>query len=479
MERRVRRLIASLLLLGVGIGLAQPIQRAQPASAASRSPNVVMILLDDARYDDLSTMPDVRRRIGDRGVTFTHFYASFPLCCPARATLFTGEYPHNHGVLSNKAPSGGFAAFDDKSTLATWLDPMYHTGLVGKYFNQYAPPYQPPGWDEWAVPKAMYNYADSSWYVNTGRGGGYKTYPRYQTNTMGDLAAAFVRRVAPLAKPFFLYASLVAPHAGVPIESDDPKGVPTPAVAARYRNRFAGLKDKDPSFNEADVSDKPIRPRPLSASEIAGLTEANAQRRESELSAQDAVNKIMDALRATGVMGNTYVMFMSDNGYILGEHRLRGGKVAPYQVSDRVPFLVRGPGITPGTVIRAATAQVDFAPTVLAMTGATSADPRLIDGVDLLPKMLNPSLPLKRKAVVLEATDVKATTDRLPWLYHGVVTRRWKYIHRHSGQNELYDLKNDPYELNNVASKSRYAGVEARMARLLAAYQACAGATCR
>jgi N-acetylglucosamine-6-sulfatase len=471
--------MTACLLVGAVISLVQPPPRIQPESRGSAAPNVVMILLDDARYDDLTTMPEVKKEIGNQGATFTHFYASFPLCCPARASLFTGEYPHNHGVLSNEAPTGGFKAFDDRSTIATWLDPTYHTGLVGKYFNQYVPPYQPPGWDEWMVPKAMYNYTGSSWYVNTGHGGRYTTYPGYQTNTMGNLAAGFIRRNAPAATPFFLYVALVAPHAGLPVESDDPKGIATPAVAQRYRNRFAGLKDKDPSFNEADVSDKPIQPKPLSRAEIAGLTEANAQRRESELSAQDAVTKIMTALRRTKALSNTYVMFMSDNGYILGEHRLRGGKVAPYQVSDRVPFMVRGPGIKPGTVIRAATAQVDFSPTVLAMTGTAGPQRSRIDGANLLPKLLNPLLPIKRKAVVLEATNIKASTDPLPWLYHGVVTSRWKYIERRSGKNELYDLVKDPFELNNVAGKPRYASIQARMARLVTTYKWCRGAGCR
>jgi arylsulfatase A-like enzyme len=296
---------------------------------------------------------------------------------------------------------------------------------------------------------------------------------------MGALADDFIIRNAPKTTPFFLYAALVAPHAGGPAEPDDPPGIATPTVADRYRDRFAGLKDADPSFNEADVSDKPIKPPPLSPAEIAGLTEANAQRREAELSVQDAVTGIMDTLRATGELDNTYVIFTSDNGYILGEHRLRGGKVAPYQVADHVPFMVRGPGIAPGSLIKNVTAQVDVAPTVLAMAGASSSRPGRIDGVDLLPTLRDPSAPLRRRAVVLEATDTKAGTNPPPWLYHGVVAGRWKYIERRSGHKELYDLRGDPYELRNVAGDPDYSTVQRRLARLLAAYAVCRGVACR
>ena len=436
-----------------------------------------MILLDDLRYDDMSTLQTVQRRVGDAGATFTRFYAPFPLCCPARATLFTGQYPHNHGVLSNVQPSGGFREFSDTSTLATWLTPTYRTGLIGKYFNAYTPPYTPPGWDEWAVPKSMYGYTGPSWYVNQGVGGSYKSYPGYQTDTMGNLAVDFISRNAPSDEPFFLYTSLVAPHAGTPKDPDDIAGAPTPYVKPSYRDTYAGLGNADPSFNEADVSDKPLKPKPLTAAEVTKLTETNAQRRESALSARDVVVRVLDALGSAGELDNTYVMFMSDNGYILGEHRIRGGKVAPYEVANHVPFMVRGPGITPGTVIDDVTAQVDFAPTILAMAGA--GDRSSIDGVSLLPKMLDPTLSLGRDAVVIEATDIKASTDPLPWAYNGVVSGTWKYVERNGGKRELYDLAADPYELVNVAGRSNYAAVQSQLAETLTEKKFCVGAACR
>ena len=251
----------------------------------------------------------------------------------------------------------------------------------------------------------MYNYTGSSWFVDKGAGGSFQSMGGYATDTMASFASDFIGRNAPRSQPFFLYLSIVAPHAGIPSDPDDISGFASPYVKPVYRDRFEGRANTDPSFNEADVSDKPIQNPRLSSAEIVGLTESNAQRRESELSVDDAVTRIMDALSSSGELDNTYVMFMSDNGLVLGEHRLRGGKLVPYEVANHVPFMVRGPGISSGTVVPDVTAQVDFAPTVLDMAGL--AAPSSVDGISLLPTMKDPTRGLTRPGVVIEATDTK------------------------------------------------------------------------
>jgi arylsulfatase A-like enzyme len=480
--RRTALLVApavglSAALAGAHASSAGGAAPAAAPAAAQTTPNVVVIMLDDMRYDDLSTLPHIRSRIGDAGASFTHFYAPFPLCCPARSTLLTGQYAHNHGVLSNDAPTGGFHEFKDSSTLATWLTPTYRTGLIGKYLNGYFAPYRPPGWDEWVVPKTMYGYWNKSWYVQRDGPGAYETVNGYATDTMGQYAAEFITRNSASTTPFFLYTNLVAPHEGQPRDPDDITGFPTPFVKPSYRDVFKGMAVTDPSFNEADVSDKPIKPAPLTQAQITGLTESNAQRRESELSAQDATDQIMDALQASGELDDTFVAFMSDNGYILGEHRIRGGKLAPYEVANRVPLMIRGPGIPAGTTVDTATSQVDFAPTVMAMAGLSS--PASVDGLSLLGAARNPGSPFTHPPVVIEATNTAATTDPLPWAYHGVVQDGWKYVVRANGKKELYDLVNDPFELENVAGKAAYATKQTQLAQVLTQYESCAGATCR
>jgi arylsulfatase A-like enzyme len=457
--------------------LAASVSPSQPQQAQQSRPNVVLILLDDARYDDMVAMPHVQARIGAAGATLSNAYSPFPLCCPARATLLTGQYAHNHGVLSNVAPTGGFKEFKDASTLATWLDPTYRTALVGKYFNAYAPPYTPPGWNEWMVPRGTYAYTGASWYIKRDGVGGYQSIPGYQTDTMGTLSADFVTRASASEEPYFLHASLVAPHDGTP-RTDDPSWYvnPSPFVKSVYRNRFAGQRTGDPSFNEANVRDKPTRPPLLTQVQIDNLVEQNAQRREAELSAQDAVNTILDAVDGSGEGANTYVVFMSDNGYILGEHRIPGGKVEPYEVANHVPFLVRGPGIDPGTVVDDVTSQVDFAPTVLSMAGVEAPAP--LDGIDLLPR-LTTDAPLTRDGALIEATNVQAATgtDPLPWAYRGVVSGDWKFVNRGSSR-ELYNLAADPYELTNLAGRPAYADVQRRLAAMVAAKRDCAGTEC-
>jgi N-acetylglucosamine-6-sulfatase len=464
--------VAVVPVIAGGAGPASP----GNAVAAQLQPNIVFVFVDDGRVDELAVMPRVRQRIASAGASLTDFYAPFPLCCPARATLLTGEYAHNHRVLGNAAPAGGFKKFDDRSTLATWLTPTYRTGMIGKYLNGYTPPYKPPGWDEWQVPTAMYGYYGNRWFLDRGNGGSYQTVTGYQTDTLGALAAEFVTRNAPRAEPFYLQLSIVAPHDGLPREADDVPGFPSPHVEPAYRDAFAGLTNPDPSFNEADVSDKPLRPAPLSATEIRGITEHYQQRHEASLSVDDAVGVLMDALSASGELADTYVIFSSDNGLMLGEHRIRGGKGTPYEVASRVPFLVRGPGIPAGRVVEEVAGQVDFAPTVMQMAGLSV--PSSVDGLSLLGLLQGTQQSVARPAVLLEAA-AKTSVESPPWVYQGVVDGRWKYVARTNGGRELYDLEADPYELVNVAGRAAYASQQQVLASLLAGLRECAGAQCR
>jgi len=472
MQSRVLRAGLALAAL-TAVTVAHPLTVAE-AEPQTR-PNVVLILLDDARLDDIpAAMPDVVRRIGDAGATFTNFYAPFPLCCPARASLLTGQYPHNHGVLSNVQPTGGWKEFQDGSTLATWLTPTYRTGMIGKYFNQYTPPYQPPGWDEWMVPGGVYNYTASKWFLNQGVGMVTKSIPGYQSDTIGNLGSDFITRNSASNEPYFLYTSVVAPHAGTPSDPDDITGYPSPYVKPDFQDTREGERNTDPSFNEADVSDKVLKPALLTPEQITGINEAFSQRREAEAAAQVGINQMLDAIAASPDAHNTYVMFMSDNGYTLGEHRIKGGKVNPHEVSNHVPFMIQGPGIVPGTKVTVQTSQVDFAATVLHAAGVDPLLPQ--DGVSLLP--LASGLSVSHAPVVIEATDTKSSLDPLPWLYYGVVVDGWKYVERTNGAREMYDLTNDPFELVNQAKNSAYAAKKTELAALVQQYRWCAGQSC-
>ncbi len=488
MPYQVAVLAGSALLLSLTTASSQTsaVSSDDVEAAAVIPPNVVIILVDDARFRDMSTLPNVRKLIKDPGATFTNAVSPFPLCCPARATLLTGQYAHNHGVLGNGDafnPLGGFSAFEDDQTLATWLNADYATGWFGKYLNGYEGTYVPPGWDAWKASSGneqnWINYRSQTINVN----GTVRTFNRYQTDLVGEFATTFINARAPQPQPFFMVTSLLAPHTGEPVESDDPNRVygttkySTPNVADAYRNALSTTPlDEDPSFNEADVSDKPQQPPLLAPWEVSALKEVNQQRRESLLSAQAVVGKVIAALKANGELANTYVIFLSDNGYMMGEHRIRSGKSQAYEPAVRVPLLMRGPGIPPGTVLTQPVGQQDLAPTVLAMTNHVGANGSLvIDGKNLLPLVADPTLNTNRP-IVLEVGP--ATTTNPAYRFHGIRMPGWKYLERAGGVKELYDLTADPYELSNLAGKPAYAAKQAELTALLNQYKWCAGAQC-
>jgi arylsulfatase A-like enzyme len=282
--------------------------------------------------------------------------------------------------------------------------------------------------------------------------------------------------------PLFLWTSYFAPHAGDPKDPDDTctgratgRPVATPSPSAEDRDHFAGLPlPNDPSFNEADVSDKPaaIRRLPrLSPATIGCLTELNQQRIESLQSVDRGVAKIVDAVTAAGEIDNTVFVFTSDNGYLIGQHRVPQGKVLPYEPSIRVPLIIRGPGFAAGAVRSRLTATIDLAPTLVDLAGATPK--RTVDGISLLPA--SGVAQHADRDIVLEAGP--KTVDG-PMTFTGLRTERYTYIEYATGERELYDLQKDPYELQNLAGDPGVAGVQRALAAELARVRNCAGRVC-
>jgi arylsulfatase A-like enzyme len=472
--------VAALVAIGAWSGVDPGAPRQAAAAAApDPRPNIIAITTDDMRVSDLEAMPNVRSLLAQQGTTFARSYASFPLCCPSRASFLTGQYAHNHDVLDNAAPLGGYAAFDPSSTYATWLKAAgYQTAFVGKFMNEYAsvkPVTKPPGWDDWHASISGGHYFDSLLLEN-----GVKnryTGP-YQTDLYGDIAVDIIEARIPRDAPLFLWASQYAPHVGAPTEPDDP-AIATPAVAPRHRNAFSGrpLPTSDPAFNEADVSDKPsyVRSKKRLTTTMQGyMRESYQQRLESLLAVDESVGEIMQALTASGELANTVVLFTSDNGWMMGEHRIHAGKTVVYEPSTRVPLIVRGPGFPAGTTRQQLVANIDLAPTFADIANAT---PTLtVDGISLLPLATSPTAGATRD-LVLEAGPRSSTG---PWFYTAVRTPDWLYVEYHeTGERELYDMRADPSQLVNLASNSAYAATRRSLADRLAVLRTCAGSTCR
>jgi N-acetylglucosamine-6-sulfatase len=468
------RSAGALLLLAValtGCGDAGP-------DAQSPGPNIVVIMTDDQTVESMRVMSGVRSALAADGTTFNHAFVSTALCCPSRATLFTGQYMHNHGVLGNRPPEGGYGRLDTTEYLPVWLQRAgYHTVHIGKFLNRYGqdnPPTEvPPGWSEW------YASVDPSTYRYTGyqlnENGVVSTYDRYQTDEYSQRAVDAIERLSPAPAPFFLSIAFLAPHSGGPRDPDDPQGLVTPQPADRHRDAFASEPlPRGPAFNEADVSDKPsfIRRRPrLSATRRAAIEENYRQELESLLAVDEGVVRIVGALRAAGELENTLILFTSDNGYFHGEHRVPYGKVMVYEPSVRVPLIMRGPGVPRGATRRQLVTNVDLAPTILDAAGATPG--RVQDGRSLFGVLEDRGLEWGRELLLEGPTGFDAVA------FSALRNERYLYAEHDNGERELYDLARDPHQLNSLHDDPAHAALEARLAERLAALQACAGASCQ
>jgi N-acetylglucosamine-6-sulfatase len=445
-----------------------------------RRPNIVVFMTDDQTLESMRVMRNVNRLLARRGTTFTQAVVSFALCCPSRATFLTGQYAHNHRVLSNIAPFGGYGRLDHSTTLPVWLRRGgYHTVHVGKHLNGYGlarPTEIPPGWSEWygAVDPSTFRYFDFTLNEN-GTLVRYRKRTDYQTDVFARRASEVIRRRGPLRQPFFLYVGLVAPHSGAPRELDDPPTMKTPAPAPRHRDRF--LFEPLPtslSFNELDVRDKPlaVRRRPmLREFQVGALTEAYQQQLESLLAVDEAVGRVVTALGRSGDLQRTLIVFTSDNGYFHGQHRIPAGKVFLYEPAIRVPLIMRGPGIPAGARVNELVANIDLAPTI---ADAANARPlRIVDGRSLLP-LLRGKRPAPRD-ILIEAPP----SDVPRQVFAAVRTPKYLYASYGSGDEELYDLAADPEELTSLHGDPAQAALVAELGLRLELLETCAGATCR
>jgi N-acetylglucosamine-6-sulfatase len=470
------------------------------AARAKPRPNVIVIETDDQTLEEMRVMRNTLALIGRQGTTFDNNFVSLSLCCPSRAAFLTGQYAHNNGVLTNSMPNGGYDKLNHSNTLAVWLQKAgYNTALVGKYLNGYKlADGIPPGWTEW---HAGVNLGYFNWTMNEqGMLVHYGSQPQdYQTDVLSAKAVEVINRRVPESKPLFMWVTYHAPHSGGPKEPDDPKGIGTVNVG-RYKDFFASEQlPSMPSFNEADVSDKPlgIRNRPaLGPQRIAAIREAYQQQIESLLSVDDGVKAIIDALRARGELDNTLVVFTDDNGFFHGQHRVPSGKVLLYEPSIRVPLLVRGPGVPKNRHLKQMVANIDLAPTIV--DAAKAKAERVMDGKSLLPLLKNPSMQWGRDLLIergptgakragtatgeIENGDdgnqgkTAAPGDQR---FAGVRTPKFLYAEYANGEKELYDLAKDPDELNNVAGQPAYASMQSQLAARLAKLNTCAGAPCK
>ena len=486
-------------------------------------PNIVLVMADDMRADDLRFMPSVRKLVTARGLTFRNSFSPYPLCCPARASFLSGQYAHNHEVFGNNAPFG-FRSFDDSRTVATALrDAGYRTGFVGKYLNGYGIDrsrvtgghswqYVPAGWTDWyaALQRpgrlkdryphgGTYDYFHTIFNVNGRTDDSHKG--EYQTGVLGGFSRKLVTKYSRTKEPFFLYLSALAPHSGRPHEPDDVDSIhrsdgrvfefKTPARPDWVKGRFDEQVLRSPGLptiagpSEADVSDKPsaFQNPELSRRERHLATALTRQRAESIAVLDAQIERLVHTLRERGELDQTVFAFTSDNGFFLGEHRFRNGKRMAYEPSIRVPLVIAGPGIPHG--VRNDPAKTpDLTATILDLAGAQA--PRRADGRSLVPSFAADrgwTAPVVTEGItggsaLLHNTRKQQSGFADPRTTIGIRTARYKLIRDASGTVELYDLDVDPNELDSVAADPEYATIRSELTRLWRKYKDCAGSEC-
>jgi arylsulfatase A-like enzyme len=570
----VMALLAALLFAAnqQSASAASPVGAVSPAASASKKsqvallpegerPNFVVIQTDDQTLDQLyatytppggapiPAMPNTLSQIAAKGMTFNRYYVSYPLCCPSRVSLMTGRYAHNNNVRGNVPPNGGYTGFSyrqaNSHNIATWLQGAgYRTIHIGKFLNGYGDePFDdgktvPPGWTAWHTTlKADTNHYFYGYTLNDngildgpfGDSGSWDTReygPRddfgcpfaplngqpclYETDVLTRIASEEMQGT-PETQPFYLQLDYTAPHG----DFRRPAG---PEPATRHYDSFAGAPyPHGPSegFNEGNVNDKPRFIREagyLSPSETHTYRVYYQKALESLRAIDDGVQQIVNTLGAIHRLRNTYIIFISDNGFFYGEHRLTGGKFLAYEPSTHLPFLIRGPGIKQGSATGELAANIDITPTILELAHA-EAD-KSIDGRSLVPYLLDPELRTRRPILFesfVETNDVEENGGGPPVApegvaagdtgggdsinarpneasssivappkdYEGIRLGPYKYIEWPDGEKELYDINKDPYELNNKARNANFFPIKGFLHKELERLETCVGRACQ
>ena len=465
-------------------------------AGASTRPNIVFILTDDLDYASASQFPNLRSQLIDKGAAFDNDFVGNSLCCPSRSTILTGLYAHNHDVENNNPPKGGYEKFVagglEKKTIAYSLQQSgYTTGLFGKYLNHYPgnaddPSRTPAGWDEWHAWGDTLGQEGDENSANTGDTESTAAYYNYNliengkivpygdssddylTDVLSGKAQDFIRNASSGSKPFFLYLATSAPHA-VPVPAERHQNASIPAQAPRT-----------PSFDQEDVSSMPPWIRNMSrfsAQDTAGIDALYRLRMGSMLAVDEMVDSVIKELDADGQLDNTFIFFTSDNGLLLGQHRIRHDKRYPYEEAIRVPLFVRGPGVPAGSKVENMIVNADFAPTFAELAGTPfPSDGQEVDGRSFA-SLLRGEDPPWRSGILLEWFGQSNRARYLP-AYEGIRTDSYKYVEYATGDKELYDLRADPYELNNIYESADSSLLD-DLKRRLDALRSCTGEECR
>ena len=430
-------------------------------------PNIIFILTDDQPYHTVEYMPTVRDILIKQGINFENGFVTTPLCCPSRVSILTGEYVHNHEVYTDRMPLGGAQKFKDDSSFAVWLkEAGYDTAYFGKYLNDYdaLQPYGAiaKGWDEWNVFLGKNLTADD----DSGNSQFYSDFSLSENGTVkeynGDTSIFGADLITQKAvdyisakrdEPFIMTMAYYNPHSPYFwAQRDDDQFRANAALKAEpYRT---------PNFMEEDISDKPKYLQELHPISVEKIDITYKQILRSLLSVDDGVASVLAALDKTGLSEKTVIVYLTDNGLTVGDHRFGLTKNCPYEACARVPFIVYAPAMFPARTDDHLVANIDLAPTFAALAGAKIPDS--VDGLSLLPLLKDNNAQWRDALLIEHWPTEEGIGSKIPEFY-AVRTAEWKYVEYVTGEKELYDLVNDPYELNNIADQPEYAEIQSKL----------------
>ncbi|MDQ4064923.1 MAG: sulfatase [Actinomycetota bacterium] len=414
--------------LAFAVALGTPLNAGAQTVPVTERPNVLIIVTDDQRVETMSAMPATRELYRTGGTDFTNAFATTPFCCPSRASIMSGRYPHNHGITSGE--NGQPNRWQQSASIQRELKLVgYRTGIFGKFLNGWDLQRSPTHFDDWEIYTSSNNYYDGTWNVD----GLVQEIPTYSTRFIGQQARNFIEESEAVDdQPWYLYLAPAAPH--------------SPFIAEpRFEEARVGRWDGNPAVAESDRSDKPDFVHARSVDLRKGRYLRKAQLR-TLMSVDRMVARVHETMSELGE-DNTLAIYLSDNGFMWGEHGLAKKRV-PYGPSVRIPMFMRWPEQIGAEVVddRLA-ANIDVAPTVF---DATDVIPSYtLDGQSLL-------VPERRTRLLLEFF-MTAKRDVPSWA--STVTEGFQYIEYYAGPGliadaEYYDLANDPWQLTNLLGDS-------------------------
>ncbi len=456
------------------------------ARPRAKRPNLIVILIDDLRFDELGLTghpymktPNIDR-IGTEGINFENAFHTTPLCSPNRASILTGQYASRHGVIDNVARDALSHRLQNYHPILQRLG--YETAHIGKWHmgNSAGPR---PGYDRWVSFPGHGRIVNPTLNID----GVESKHKGYVTDLLNQHALDFINRKR--KKPFALFLAHKAVHPDAHQAADGTlapgKGGYIPAP--RHANLYQG--EQFPARPNAVPPERAARSKPAFEEAFAlrgtpqgqavmdwvksGSQEEIRLRAAMMASVDEGVGQIFEALERKGELDDTLILFLGDNGYFFGEHALGPERRFAYEEGIRTAFLVRYPKVFgTGRTRKEMVLALDIAPTLIDLAGGSARDLAAMQGRSLLP-LAKPGRVAWRKSFMCEYFSENA----MPWLhgmtYKAVRTERYKYIHwvqkSPTGRecDELYDLKADPYEMRNLHGAKAHAPTVQRMRREL------------